>query len=92
MSYLEFAQRILATGVITDPWLAGAPRFREQPVWHDSQRHDALCAAAAGMALVHEELAQMVSAEPELVQSYFGLTPWQCGMWQCSAPPTFCTI
>ena len=86
MSYLEFAQRILATGVITDPWLAGAPRFREQPVWLDSQRHDALCAAAAGMALVHEELAQMVSAEPELVQSYFGLTPWQCGMWQCSAP------
>ncbi len=84
--YAEFGTRLQATGVLTDPWLHGAPRFAEQPLVLAADRHRELCAAAAGIARVHDELARIVAAEPELADSWFGLTPWQRGMWQCSAP------
>ena len=31
-AYEAFARRITASGVVTDPWVFGAPRFREEPV------------------------------------------------------------
>ncbi len=84
--YEAFAARVQATGVLSDPWLDGEPRFRTAPVVLDAARYDEVCAAAAGITLVHEEVAQLVRREPELLDSFFGLTPWQKGMWLCSAP------
>jgi glutathionylspermidine synthase len=80
------AARLQATGAIGDPWLDGVERFRPEPVALSAARHGALCAAAAAVARVHDELARIVAAEPGLVDEHFGLTAWQRGMWQCAAP------
>lgn len=84
--YASFGERLLATGVLTDPFYDGAPRFRPEPVRLTNERHRAVCIAAAGIARVHDELARIVAAAPDLATSWFGLTPWQLGMWRCSAP------
>jgi glutathionylspermidine synthase len=84
--YAAFGDRLTAGGIVSDPWLDGAPRFATEPIVLDHARHLELCAAAVGIARVHDELARLVFAEPGLAASWFGLTPWQCGMWQCSAP------
>ena len=84
--YASFAARIQGTGMLADPWLDGAPRFRQAPVVLDAGRHRELCAAAEAITRVHEELARIVAREPTLLDSFLGLTPWQRGMWQCAAP------
>ncbi|MBL8753452.1 MAG: glutathionylspermidine synthase family protein [Planctomycetes bacterium] len=84
--YAAFGERLVADGVLSDPWLDGAPRFAADPLVLTHTRHRELCAAAVGIARVHDELARLVHGEPDLATRWFGLTPWQCGMWQCSAP------
>jgi glutathionylspermidine synthase len=85
-NYAGFAAQLQATGIVADPWLEGAPRFRPEPVVLTAARWRELTAAAAGIARVHDELARLVAAAPELADTFFGLTPWQRGMWRCSAP------
>ena len=85
-TYAPFAQALQQQTPLTDPWLGGEPRFQPEPVVLAPRQHGALVAAAAGIAEVHDELARLVLAEPELATTFFGLTPWQLGMWQCSAP------
>ena len=85
MSYAGFAARLQDRG-IPDPWWDGAPRLRERPVVLGEARARELAAAGEGIARVHAELAAIVAAEPGLADAFFGLTPWQRGMWQCSAP------
>jgi len=85
-TFAKLAQRLQATGVLADPWLDGAPRFCTDPVLLTAAQHRELGAAAAGIARVHDELARIVAASPELADAFFGLTLWQRGMWQCSAP------
>ncbi len=85
MSYAEFAATMQDRGV-PDPWLDGQPRLREAPVVLSPSRYRQTCAAAAAIAAVHGELARIVAAAPGLVDTFFGLTRWQRGMWQCSAP------
>ena len=84
--YLAFAAPLQADTVLGDPWLDGAPRFQAEPIVLPQARHALLCQAAADIAAVHQEVAQLVLAEPMLAESFFGLTRWQLGMWQCSAP------
>ncbi|MFY9345832.1 MAG: hypothetical protein WAT39_25295 [Planctomycetota bacterium] len=85
-AYGSFAKALQATAVLCDPWLEGAPRFRPDPVVLAADRARELAAAAEAVARVHDELACLCACEPTLVDAYFGLTPWQCGMWLCSAP------
>jgi glutathionylspermidine synthase len=84
--YPAFGARLQATGVVSDPWLDGEARFRREAVLLPAARARELAAAAAGIARVHDELARIVAAAPVLLDSFFGLTPWQRGMWQCAQP------
>lgn len=84
--YAAFAAPLQADTVLGDPWLDGVPRFSPEPIVLSAVRHALLCRAAAEIAAVHQEVAQLVLAEPMLAESFFGLTRWQLGMWQCSAP------
>ena len=70
---------------LCDPWLDGRPRLAVEPVWLRPDTFAAVSAAAAGIAEAHDELARLVSAEPALGERLFW-SPWQRGMWQCSAP------
>jgi glutathionylspermidine synthase len=85
VSYAAFARTLQADGV-PDPWLDGAPRLCERPVVLSQARWREACAAAAGIARVHGELARVVTADPGIADRLFGLTRWQLGMWQCAAP------
>ena len=84
--YPNFAARLKATGLLSDPWLDGKPRFRQRPLVLGTSELAALYQAAEGVLAVLHELAVICAAEPELVQHWFGLTRAQQIMWAASAP------
>ncbi|MDX2033213.1 MAG: glutathionylspermidine synthase family protein [Blastocatellia bacterium] len=84
MSYGEFARRLYATGMLSDPWLNGRERFRLQPVLLDSAEAGEFRLAAERIGFLYHELAEIVLDSPELLDEFFGLTPWQKAMWLAS--------
>lgn len=84
--YDSFAARISASGLVTDPWLAGEPRFREEPVVLDANAARAMSRAAEAVSEVYNEVCLLVADEPDLLDSFFGLTGWQKAMWLSSQP------
>lgn len=85
-TYQAFADRILATGIITDPWTDGEPRFREAPLVLTALEQRNLYRAAEDVAGVYDELCTIVTERPALLDEFFGLTPWQKAMWLSSSP------
>ena len=85
-AYDAFARRIVASEVITDPWIRGQRRFRHEPLFLSPTEHSELCRAAEAIARVYDEVCKIVCDEPELLDSFFQLTPYQKAMWQSSAP------
>jgi hypothetical protein len=84
--YARFAGRLTASGLVTDPWVDGSPRFRAAPLPLARADHDAMARAAEDVAAVLDELCRIVGAEPALLDSFFALTPVQKLMWLASAP------
>ena len=85
-SYDAFAKRISASGIVTDPWLSGEPRFREEPIVVSSAEARDMYRVAEGVAEVYNELCLMVADEPEVLDTFFGLSPYQKAMWLASQP------
>lgn len=86
MTYEAFARRITASGIVTDPWLQGEPRFREEPVIVSASDARAMYGVAEAVAEVYNELCLLVADEPELLDSFFGLSAYQKAMWLASQP------
>lgn len=84
--YDAFARRIVASGILEDPWIDGAPRFREEPVILTERESSALHRAAEDVAAVYNELCLIVADEPGLLDDFFRLTPFQKAMWTASQP------
>ncbi len=84
LSYSNFAERLLDTCIISDPWIEGRERFRIAPVVLDAELYDRLTAAAEAIAAVFQELSALVIENPQLLDDYFGLTLWQKYMWLAS--------
>jgi glutathionylspermidine synthase len=85
-SYDAFAKRITASGIVTDPWVFGEPRFREEPVMLSGGEAREMYRVAESVAEVYNELCLMVADEPELLDTFFGLSPYQKAMWLASQP------
>jgi hypothetical protein len=85
-SYAAFAARLVGTGLVADPWCDGRPRFDAAPLPLPRAEHEALVACAESVAAVHDELARIVTGEPALLDTFFGLTAAQKLMWGLSAP------
>ncbi|CAN5924922.1 hypothetical protein BH11MYX4_BH11MYX4_46730 [soil metagenome] len=85
-AYDAFARRITASGIVTDPWVFGAPRFREEPVVLAAGEARAMYRVAEAVAEVYNELCLLVADEPELLDSFFCLSPYQKAMWMASQP------
>jgi glutathionylspermidine synthase len=85
-SYGDFAADLVAQGILSDPWVDGAPRFRMTPIAIDRATQQALYVAAEGVAAVHAEAAALCAREPALVARYFDLPPSYALMWESSAP------
>ncbi len=84
--YDAFARRITASGIVTDPWVHGEPRFREEPVIVTAGEARAMYSVAEAVAEVYNELCLLVASEPELLDTFFGLSPYQKAMWLASQP------
>jgi glutathionylspermidine synthase len=85
-AFEAFARRIVASGILSDPWLDGAPRFRSEPVVVDRALAAELQRAAEDVAAVYHEMCLLVADEPRLLDDFFRLTPFQKAMWTASAP------
>jgi hypothetical protein len=83
-SYRDFAADLVADGVLSDPWVDGAPRFRMTPVVLDATTRRALDSAAAGIALAHDEGARLCARSPALVKRFFDPPPAFQAMWDLS--------
>jgi len=75
---------LYGTCIISDPWLAGAERFRLQGVVLSREQAADLYTAAERVGLVYHELAEIIRARPHLIDDFFGLTPYQKAMWFAS--------
>ena len=84
--YQAFAERLRGTGLVTDPWVEGAPRFRARPLHLMQVERHALERAAESVAAVHHELCCLVQRQPWLLDEFFGLTPVQKLLFQTAAP------
>jgi glutathionylspermidine synthase len=84
--YLSFASRITADGILSDPWVDGRPRFRDRPLVLRAPDHLALTRAAEEVCAAYNEVAKLCAADPELLDRFFGLTPFQRLMWDAAAP------
>jgi glutathionylspermidine synthase len=85
-SYEAFATRAIAGGLLTDPWVDGRPRFREEPILLRPAEQRQLFRAAEDMGAVYDELCSIVADSPSLLDSFFCLTAFQKAMWLASQP------
>jgi hypothetical protein len=85
-SYSDFAADLVADGILTDPWVDGAPRFQMTPVAIDRPTQRQLYAVAEEVAAVHAEAAALCARAPALVARFFDLPPAYDLMWRTSAP------
>jgi hypothetical protein len=84
--YLPFADRLVRTGLVADPWFDGRPRFDPRPCWLTPSDARALAAAAARAAMAFDEAVQLAAAHPACLDDFFGLTQTQKVMFAVSAP------
>ncbi|HVH43371.1 MAG TPA: glutathionylspermidine synthase family protein [Labilithrix sp.] len=84
--YDAFARRIVASGVLSDPWIDGAPRFRADPVIVDARLAEQLYRASEEVAAVYNEMCLLVADEPRFLDDFFMMTPFQKAMWTASQP------
>jgi glutathionylspermidine synthase len=84
--YASFAARLTATGILSDPWFEGAPRFRSEPVVLAAEEQRELYRAAEEIAAAYDEMCRACAADPSLISGFLGLTPVQQALWCASAP------
>jgi glutathionylspermidine synthase len=85
-SYRDFAEGLVADGLLSDPWVDSAPRFRMTPIVLGRERLRELYAAAEAVTAVHGVAAELCARHPALVSRFFDLPPSFQAMWQMSAP------
>jgi hypothetical protein len=84
--YAALAQSLLASGLVTDPWVDGQPRFATAPLRLPAAQAELVAGAAEAIAGAFDEVAQAVHRDPALLDDFFALTPVQKLLWQSSAP------
>jgi glutathionylspermidine synthase len=85
-SYDSFARRVIASGVILDPWIDGEPRLSPEPLVISSEAYRALSKVGEDVAELYDEMCQLVDEEDDLLSSFFGLSPVQQLLWNASRP------
>lgn len=85
-AYDAFAERVLETGILGDPWVDGTPRFRAEPLVISEPRAAELAAVAEAVASVYDEMVRMVGREPALLDEFFALPAHLRAMWIASQP------
>jgi glutathionylspermidine synthase len=84
--YDAFAQRVVADGVILDPWMDGEPRLSPVPLVLDADEHRTLLQVGEDVAELYDEACQLVDEDETLLDVFFALSPVQKLMWNASRP------
>ena len=84
--FAAFADEMRRTGLLSDPWYDGVPRFQQTPIVLPASVARELESASEDVALLHQRLAEIVRDDPSLLASFFGLTPCQQLMFLAVAP------
>lgn len=84
--YDAFARALRAGGIVSDPWVDGAPRFALEPLVVPRGRAEALARVGEEAVELWHEAATLVSEDPALLDDFFALTPAQKSMWLASEP------
>lgn len=80
-TYEAFARQLQHTGILSDAWVDGRPRFRLQGVVLSDAQARALKRAAERVGAIYQELIALLWDHPEWLDSFFCLTPYQKLMW-----------
>jgi glutathionylspermidine synthase-like protein len=84
-SYQALASELLATGIVSDPWLEGRPRFAVDPLLLGADAAARYYRAAEAVAAAYDEAARLLVADPWLVEQFYpALTPFQHLMWNAA--------
>ena len=81
ISYDALADRVVADGILSDPWNLGEPRLRAEPVRLSRASLRQMYRAAEAVAEVYNELCLLVADRPAWLDDFFCLTPYQKAMW-----------
>ncbi|HEX6737657.1 MAG TPA: glutathionylspermidine synthase family protein [Vicinamibacteria bacterium] len=84
--YDAFARRVVADGVLLDPWIEGEPRLSPEPLVIEAEEHRALRRVGEEVGELYEEACRLVDEDDALLDGFFGLTPVQKLMWNASRP------
>lgn len=79
--YETFARQLQDTGIVSDAWVDGRPRFRMQGMVLSLAQARALRRATERVGAIYQELIDLLWAHPEWLDAFFGLTPYQKLMW-----------
>lgn len=84
--YQSLAHELLATGIVSDPWLEGRPRFGVDPLVLAAADAARYARAAEAVAFAYDEAARLLVADPWLVEEFYpALTPFQHLMWSAAS-------
>ena len=84
--YDALARRFTDSGVLSDPWGDGRPRFGLSPIVLSAAEAARLVRAAEDIGALYDEMCRVVVDAPALLSEFFGLTPVQIAMWEASLP------
>jgi glutathionylspermidine synthase len=85
-AYDDFAHRVVADGVILDPWMEGEPRLSPEPIVLEDATYRELVKVGEDVAELYDEACRLVDEDDDLLERFFGLTPVQQLMWNASRP------
>ncbi len=85
-AYDAFARRVVAGGILLDPWMDGEPRLTPETLVLSAERHRALMRVGEEVAELYDEACRLVDEDEALARDFFGLTPAQQLMWDASRP------
>lgn len=85
--YAAFADRLVARGIITDPWVDGEPRFAVEPHLLPEAKAIALYTAAEALGAAWNEFTQAaLAADDATLGERLGLSPLQIALARVDAP------
>lgn len=82
--YEELAETLVGNCTIFEPWVYGVPRFHGGALVLSQDAHRRLYEAARRIGALYQQLAEIIWAEPELLDSFYALSPWQKYIWLSS--------
>jgi glutathionylspermidine synthase len=86
-NYVDFAAKIVDSNVLRDPWVDGAPRFREAPLLLSNREASELARTAEAIGALYNELVQRVlDPSNTALDRFFCLSPAQRAMLTLGGP------